>query len=833
MKLLILLRSLGLNFDEHQANEEGWLTINAPHRGDKNPSFAINIKHGGWKDNATGESGNIYALVQLVQGCTFNEAKQFVDGSDTQTIKARPKRYYTKLDSPFWDSSQIIWLKQAQTELASKHSSLLAIIEEYDRISHETLQHFGCGIIQYNFGAGAQDALLIPYPTGAQIYARNETGKQIRMKKGSKPADSFMGAGQVQRNKRVILAKSPRETMLAYQELGDDFDVIGICSGETSSLSEAQKEFLKDHQLNWKRVFVSFDRDTLEAEDIAFDFARVVCDEIGTYKRDIRLLNIPKLTSNEGKDLTDLFKSNQIKQIDKLFEEGSFEFSEYIWNSYTEDFRFWEVDEKAKLIINEVKLAGVLAKFGYKKSYFGQASEPTLVQDENNILHEVSQHQLSDFMLDSIIEKFSKYVDTALVKDKETLVPLVQLQKVFFKYRDKILSKQIVAIFRNKSLDILTDSASTAYLYFKNGTVSVTKDGFELIDYGELPGKIWQPQIMERHFDEQVPTQKGELEQFVENVAANYTARKRSFMSTLGYLLHTYKNKAKSPAVVLIDEKSSPMLAQGGTGKSLFAQSIKHIRKQRYLAGKNVDPSSRFFFMDVEHGDQCLFFDDVRQDFDFEALFNIITDDMQVEAKYQNRFTISFEVSPKIVLATNSVIQGLGNSFRRRQFVLPFSDHYLKNPSPEFEFGRKLFDDWDRQEWNKYDHFMIRCIQLYLKEGLIPFPSDAYKLRTVYAATSKEFIDWAQAHFELEHEYSLNVLFNGEDKIQGNNWPGATQPVTSNGESFQSFAEVSNELTEREIRSFRKWLDSFAQYKNWDVQERLSNGYKVIRFTQN
>lgn len=202
------------------------------------------------------------------------------------------------------------------------------------------------------------------------------------MEKGSKPANSFMGSAQIKRNKQIIITKSPRETMLAYQELGDDYDVIGICSGETSSLSETQKEFLKDHQLNWKRVFVSFDRDTLAAEDTAFDFVRTICDEIGTYKRDVRLLNIPKLTANESKDLTDLFKSSHLKQIDKLFEEGSFEFSEYIWNSYTEDFRFWQVDEKAKLIINEVKLAGVLAKFGYKKSYFGQASEPTLVQDE-------------------------------------------------------------------------------------------------------------------------------------------------------------------------------------------------------------------------------------------------------------------------------------------------------------------------------------------------------------------------------------------------------------------------------------------------------------------
>ncbi len=831
MKTLITLRSLGLSFDENQANEEGWLTISAPHRGDKNPSFAVNIKHGGWKDNATGESGNIYDLVRILNPTmSWPEIQKFVDGYYTTT--SAPKKYHIDLNSEFWTSTMLDRLQRAQDELEHSNSSLLATIKEYDLLSRATLKNFGCGLIEYDFGNGNTDALLIPYPTGAQVYARNESGKQIRMLKGSEPRKSFFGSNMLQRNRKLIITKSPREAMLAHQQLGDEFDVLGISSGETNKISTEQAELLEDKKFYWGRVFISFDRDTLPAEETAFGFARAVCDTIGDYKREIRLLNIPKVSNHECKDLTDLYKSRYLQSIDQLFEENDFEFSEYVWNTYTDKYRFWSISDKGKLEINEVKFANVLGKFGYKKSYFGEADVPTLVQDECNILHEVSTHQLSDFVLDKILEKFSKYVDIAQLDAGMKMIPLSDLQKMFFRYRDKVLSTQIKAIFRQKDIKLLTDGSNNACLFYKNGTVVVKKDSYKLINHSEMDGKIWKSQIMEREFDDVEPGGKGDIERFIENVSDKDPMKKRCFMATLGYLLHTYKNRAGSPAVILIDEKSSPMLAEGGTGKGLFAQSIKHMRKQRYIAGKNVDPSSRFFFMDVQLGDQSLFFDDVRPDFDFEALFNIITDDMQVEAKYKNRITIRFENSPKIILSTNYVVQGLGNSFARRQHILPFSDHYLKNPTPEVEFGHKLFDDWDKEEWKRYDHFMIRCLQLYLKEGLIKFPTDAYRIRELRGLTSNDFYEWAEPNLEIEREYPLNVLYEGLDRASNSTIPPNVMPVKSNGLKFACFLNVSNDLAEGQMRKFREWIDYFANYKGWKVQTKMRNGYSVIRFTE-
>lgn len=835
-KTTIIINQLGIAVDENNANQDGWITINAPHRADTNPSFAINIQHGGWKDNATGESGDIYSLVRLVYpAMSFPEAKAFVDGKVAgKKLQMNAPTYYGDLNSPYWTEGRKATLTNAQERLKkATDSKILTDLKSYDSLTKKILQHFECGLLDWEFIPDQPVvALLIPYPTGSQLYARGDKEKQIQMFTGSKPAESFFGAGKLQGNKELLICKSPREAMLAHQELGDRFDCLGICSGETDKLSEAQTAFLKAKARYYKRVFIAFDRDTVKAEKIAFGFARKVCDAIGTFKRDIRLCNIGKLTDNQCKDLTDLFKSSHKAKIGDLFSEGSFKYSEYIWNTWTEEYRFWDVSEKGTLTINEVMFARVLGKFGFKKSYFGEADEPTLVQDQDNVLHNVSSHKLSDFVMDEILEKFSNYVDTALLDDTEKLIPLSRLQKAFFKYRDKVLSNQIKAIFRQKPIEIMTDTPNEGFLFFKNGTVKVTKDSTEMMPYEKIPEKIWDSQIMPRSFKETAPTGNCDLEIFIENVASQDPAKKRSFMSGLGYLLHAYKNKANSPAVILVDEKSSPSVAQGGTGKSLFAQSIKYIRKQRYMAGKNVDPSSRFFFMDAELGDQTLFFDDVRHDFDFEALFNVITDDMQVEAKYKNRFTIPFEISPKIILATNSVVQGIGNSFERRQFTLPFSDHYLQNPVPEAEFGRKLFSDWDDEEWTRYDHFMIRCLQLYLEDGLIKFPTDHFLIRTLTVNTSPDFYDWAEQNLEAGVEYEGHVLFEGISKITDANNPPKINPISSKGDDFPCFADASNDLMSGEFRTFLEWLREFATYQQWQLNERKSNGYKVIQFTE-
>jgi len=833
MQILITLRQLGLAVDESKANKNGDIMVKAPFRSEKVASLSINLESGLWFDYGTDEGGTIYQLVMKIMNLTFPEAKDFVDGKGaSKTMKVKKPSYHLGYNHPFWTEAQKQLLKEAHTRLKNAEKSpLLKMVESYDGIKKETLNTFDCGIIDWNFGGERKEALLIPYPSGAQVYTRGTEGKQMAMLKGSKPSESFIGTNQLSRKKELIIAKSPREAMLLFQDLGATFDVFGSCSGENDKLHDKQVALLTDKARYWNGVFICRDRDTILAEKLAFGFARKVCDAIGDFKRDIRLCNLGKLTGNQCKDVTDLLKSEHSSRLLELFTPS---FSDYVWNSLTHENKFWDINEKGVLDINEVRFVKVFGRYGIKKSYFGESEEPTLVRDIDNILTNVSSHQLNDLVLDELMSKFSKYVDQVkskvVTKTEEKLIHISRLQKVYFKYRDKILSNQIKAIFRTKKLSILTDDPTAGYLFFGNGVAKVTMDGLELLDFAQLKGKIWKSQIMGRTFTETSPEGTGDLERFVENVAGSNSESKRSFMSALGYLLHTYKNKTNSPAIILVDEKSSPGIAQGGTGKSLFAQSIKHTRAQRYMAGKNVDPSSRFFFMDAQLGDQSLFFDDVRHDFDFEALFNVITDDMQVEAKYANRITIPFEVSPKIIIATNSVITGQGNSYDRRQFILEFSPYYVRK-KPEIEFGKKLYHDWNEVEWNRFDHFMIGCIQKFLKNGLKHSVSESYAKNKIKSNTSHGLVEWAESWLNKGEKYSINVLFDGASKFFFNPDLAQLVQMKPTGIGFVPFLDSSyGELQDSQIKTFVKWLEQFAIYKGWRLNELKHHGYKVVMF---
>lgn len=831
----ITLRSLGLSFDENQANEKGEIQVSAPYRTDRNPSLSINLNDGVWYDHGIGEGGDIYKLVMKTNGISFSEAKEFVDGKGTaKKFQTRKPKYYEDLNNgPFWTEGRKQTLVAAQERLNNAtDSKVLQDLRNYDGITKETLQHSDCGLIDWNFGDGEKEALLSPYPTGAQVYARDENRKQIRMFTGSKPAESFSGAGQIQGKKDLLITKSPRERKLAFQELRDSFDVIGINSGETDKLSDEQTAFLKAKAHYYKRVFVCFDRDTVPAEEIAFGFARKVCDAIANYNRDIRLINIEALGGSNCKDLTDLVKAKGIAWVDTLLDDQLEQYSNFVWNTNTQQNRFWMFSDRGKLVIDEVKLAAVLQRNGFKKSYLNGEKKPTLIRDKGNILFDVSTDEIGDFLMEDLFGGLSRIIDFIETENGTEAITKTQLKYALFGYRERILNSKISFIFKSEDPAVMQDTRQESFLYFENGVADISKKNVQVIPFTELPRKVWKSQILDRAFNPDCPSGQSEFERFIELIAAKDSARKKSFMSTLGYLAHTYKDRSRSPAIILIDEESRPGFSNGRTGKGLFAQSLKHIRQLNFTPGKTLDTTSRFFFQTVKNADQILYFDDVKDGFDFESLFNVITDDMEIEIKHQSPIKIPFEQSPKIVLSTNSLIAGVGSSFAHRKFTLELCSYFSPSHTPKDEFGHNFFEDWDADEWSRFDHFIIRCIQLFFQEGLIDFPDSTVEVKALIADTSPDFYDWAKSHLEPGVTYKANVMFNGKNKMLDTQNPPREEPTNSDGNSFPCFADVSNELLDGQFRTFVDWLQRFADFKNWRYNEQKSMGYKKVTFTE-
>jgi hypothetical protein len=140
---------------------------------------------------------------------------------------------------------------------------------------------------------------------------------------------------------------------------------------------------------------------------------------------------------------------------------------------------------------------------------------------------------------------------------------------------------------------------------------------------------------------------------------------------------------------------------------------------------------------------QVLVFDDVKKNFDFERLFSVVTEGITVERKNKDAIKIPFHKSPKVVITTNYAIQGKGNSFERRKWEMEFKQFYSKDFTPQDEFGRLLFNDWNQDDWCAFDNYMIKVLQGYLNTGLVKCNFVNLKERKFRAETNAEFAEWA------------------------------------------------------------------------------------------
>jgi hypothetical protein len=290
-------------------------------------------------------------------------------------------------------------------------------------------------------------------------------------------------------------------------------------------------------------------------------------------------------------------------------------------------------------------------------------------------------------------------------------------------------------------------------------------------------------------------------------VCRNEVKRYEALKSAIGYLLHTYKDPSITKSIVFIDEKLSEG-AFGRSGKGLVIKSISKVRNVVVEDGRNFNPSKNFAFQRVKADTNIIGFEDIREKFPFERLFSIITDGITIERKNKDEIHLSYDESPKVVISTNFSITGVDDSTIDRQFIIEFSDYYNKSHRPVDDFGKPFFGSWDEDEWSDFDNFMIGCLQLYLKKGLVTYEFINLDKKKMIDETCQEFVEFAEDVIEIGKEYEKKELY----------------------ESFKKEYEDFEKLTQSK---FTRWLKVWGKVKNYEVQESKSGGKRNIRFYKN
>ena len=352
---------------------------------------------------------------------------------------------------------------------------------------------------------------------------------------------------------------------------------------------------------------------------------------------------------------------------------------------------------------------------------------------------------------------------------------------------------------KSEELPMLRDERKKSFIVYENGILEVTKDTKELVGFMDVEGFVWESQILKRNYVEH-KNYKNDYQTFISNISNNSP---KALECVLGYLISTYKNKMNNKAIILNDEVISDN-PEGGTGKGLMIQGLKRIRKTSILDGKSFDDKKGFPYQTVSLDSQILVWDDVKSGFNFESKFSLVTEGLTIERKNKDAIKLSVEDSPKIVISTNYVIKGDGNSHDRRRHEIEIAQYYGKDLTPFDEFGKQLFDDWNAEEFELFDNYMVYCLQQYLQFGLIAHEAKNLKQRKIIAQTSKDFFDWVE-----DDNLILNQRLLKSDFFQ---------KFTNDNQDY------NNKIFKR--NTLNRWVQKYADYKGYDFEQNSSNGVK-------
>jgi hypothetical protein len=284
------------------------------------------------------------------------------------------------------------------------------------------------------------------------------------------------------------------------------------------------------------------------------------------------------------------------------------------------------------------------------------------------------------------------------------------------------------------------DTKDLAHIYYKNFALKVSKDKIEKVNYEDLDSFVWKDQIINREYID-ADHHESMFRSFIWFACGQDVDKYNTMKSVIGFMLHGFKTSANNKAIVFNDETISDN-PNGRSGKTLIANAVGKLKKFSMIDGKSFDFGKSFAYQTVPVDTQVLVFDDIKKNFPLERLFSVITGGFTIEYKNQQAVTMSVEDSPKIILNTNYTLKTEGDSHKARVFEIEMSNYFNLNHTPFDEFKCMFFDDWDLQEWARFDRYMINCIQYYLTNGLVESKTKNLAIRKLINETSQDFFEW-------------------------------------------------------------------------------------------
>ena len=189
--------------------------------------------------------------------------------------------------------------------------------------------------------------------------------------------------------------------------------------------------------------------------------------------------------------------------------------------------RFWNKSEKGVITIIHYLFRQFLEDNGFYKFAPQGSKNFIFVRVTNNLIDHTTEEEIKDFVLGYLED-----LDDMSVYN-------------YFADKTRFFREEFLSLLGTVDVYFIEDDKDTAYLYYRNCAVKVTKDKKTTIDYLDLGGYVWKDQVIDRDF-EMCESFDCDYKTFVSNIAGDNKQTIKSMRSTIGYMLHAYKNLSLS-----------------------------------------------------------------------------------------------------------------------------------------------------------------------------------------------------------------------------------------------------------------------------------------------
>ena len=461
----------------------------------------------------------------------------------------------------------------------------------------------------------------------------------------------------------------------------------------------------------------------------------------------------------------------------------------------------WWTNAQGSIKFDPEALHIFLKESGFGLLKTGNLEDAILIKVEGRLVTTVTHREIRGFCW--------KYIDETYVfqnPDEKT-----EVKNAFYRERT-LFSPDNLLLMPAMEINEIVDTADTSYLFFKNCVLRVAAKGVEKIKYDDISGHVFERDIIDYELkSEDCDNAIGKFNLFLQDICDNENQEisennYASLITIIGYILHRYKDPSNAKAIDFMDPYRGEG-ANGGTGKSLLTKAFEHVRPCVYEDGKFFHTKDKFAFTQLEYNTRIFVIDDIPNNFDFTKLFPLITEKAVIERKYQNKYTIPFDRSPKIVITTNYVLDGLDESTKRRKLDFILSSHYNRKVTPETEHGGLFFIDWDEEEWENFYLLMAHCIWKYLEKGKIIPPKFNVAERSLKMQAPATFIEYMNTEIKPNIKYNKKTVY--DDFYT----------------KYPTFGRV-------ELTTFTRWLKLYADAYGYKMNEPHSGYDNFFLYSQ-